>query len=164
MNLEGKNGYFFGDWSVGTAGLFEVEFNQDQNVELSFNMDDENDKYELNGYVILANNLHFDMSWNWEQGTAPTDPGFFKINDNTNNPNIQEVNLYFTHTPDGETTPQYGVNITISSLSFYLSCEWYKQPGHVLPNVWLQYAISGELDFHLLWAGDWYLNVEEWPQ
>lgn len=164
MNLQGKNGYFYGDWAMGDSGFFEIDFTQTDNVELTFNMDDYSDEFELNGYVILANNLHYDMSWDWKQGSSPQEPGFFKVNDNTNDPNIEEVNLYFTHTPNGYQTPQYGVNITISSLSFYLSCEWYKVQGQALPYVWLQYAISGELDLHLLWAGDWYLNVEEWPQ
>ena len=164
MNLEGKNGYFYGDWAMGDSGIFEIDFNQIDNIELGFNLDEYSDEFALNGYVILANNLHFDMSWEWQQGSSPIAPGYLKINDNTNDPNIEEINLYFTHIPNGYQTPQYGVNITISSLSFYLSCEWYKQPGHILPNVWLQYAISGDLDLHLLWEGDWYLNVEEWPQ
>jgi hypothetical protein len=164
MNLQGKNGNFYGDWQMGDSGYFEIDFAQTDNVLLSFNMDDNSDQFDLNGYVKIANNLHYDMSWDWKQGSSLQEPGYFKINDNTNDPNIEEVNLYFTSTPDGYQTPQYGVNITISALSFYMSCEWYKVQGHVLPYVWLQYAISGDLDLHLLWDGDWYLNVEEWPQ
>jgi len=62
---------------------------------------------------------------------------------------------------------QYGVNITLSNLQFYLNLEWWKG-DRLLPYIWLDYEVStDEFDVDLLWTNQhgetqWYENVEEW--
>lgn len=156
VNLDGKNANFEGNWAMGEEGSFEIDFYQNENIVLDFDLGDISDDIELNGYVELKNNLHFDISWKWQQGSSPQDPGYFKINENTNQPNIEEMNFYFTY------LDQWGTDVTLYNAGIYVCVEWYWQNGFLY--IWPVINIYGTLDLHLLLNGVWYYNVEDnWP-
>ena len=154
MNLEGVNCNFDGSWDMGESGSFDIEFNQPDDVRLDFDLDDYSEDFDLHGHAILSNNLNFDMSWKWKQGENYLDPGYFKINENHNQPNLDALSIYFTY------QDQYGADVTLTDAGIYVSCEWWRDG--LIPYVWLVFDIYGELDFHLLWDETWYYNVEDW--
>ncbi len=155
MSLEGKNGNFNGDWSLAESGSFEIDFYQDENIQLDFDIGDEYEDFDLNGYIELKNDLHFDMSWKWKQGSYG-DPACFKINENTNEANLQEMNLYFTY------KDKWGANVTLYNAGIYICVEWYWQ-NYIL-YIWPVINVYGNVDLHLLLNGNWYYNVEDnWP-
>jgi len=155
MSLEGKNGNFNGDWSLAESGSFEIDFYQDENILLDFDIGDEFEDFDLNGYIELKNDLHFDMSWKWKQGIYG-DPAYFKINENTNEANLEEINLYFTY------KDQWGANVTLYNAGIYMCIEWYWQ--NFILYIWPVIKVYGEVDLHLLLNGNWYFNVEDnWP-
>ncbi|UCD13135.1 MAG: hypothetical protein JSW60_06125, partial [Thermoplasmatales archaeon] len=153
--LEGKNGNFNADWTMGESGGFEIDFYQDEDIKLDFDLGDENDDFDFNGYFELKNKLHFDMSWKWKQGSYG-DPAYFKINENTNEANLKELNLYFTY------KDQWGANVTLYNSGVYVCVEWYWQNSILY--IWPVIKVYGTLDLHLLLNGKWYYNVEDnWP-
>lgn len=146
---------FDGDWSMGETGSFEIDLYQDDPVNLSFDLDDYSENIDLHGYVILDNDLHFDVSWKWQQGTY-LEPAYFKINENTNDANLQEINLYFTY------NDLWGADITLYGLGLYVCVEWYWH--NAILYIWPVFSISGSLDLDLLLNGVWYYSVEDnWP-
>jgi len=144
---------FDGDWAMGDSGAFEIDFYQNEPLRLDFDLDDYSENIDFHGYVELDNDLHFDVSWKWESGSY-ADPAYFKINENTNQENIQEINLYFTY------QDLWGAEITLYDLILYVSVEWYWDYGDLY--IWPVFspAISS-LDLHLLLNGVWYYNVED---
>jgi len=140
---------------VGESGSFEIDFYQNDPIYLEFDLDDYVENIDLHGHVILDNDLHFDISWKWKSGSY-TDPAYFKINENTNEANIQEINLYFTY------QDLWGADVTLYGLAIYVCVEWYWH--YNILYIWPVFSISGTLDLHLLLNGVWYYNVEDnWP-
>jgi hypothetical protein len=158
MGLDGDYLDFEGSWVQGNEASFEIDFYQTDPIILSFQLSDyiPDFPFDVFGSVTLSNNLHFDISWNWDQGLSLEDPGYFYINKDNNQPNIQTFQLDFTYTPDGYNDPQYGVYITLSGLSIYFSLKWWKHPDGWWPSTWLEYSVSGSLDVDLLWEGSVY--------
>jgi hypothetical protein len=155
MALEGKSGNFNGNWALAESGSFEIDFYQDENIQLDFDVGDEFEDFDLNGYIELKNDLHFDMSWKWKQGSYG-DPAYFKINENTNEANLEEMNFYFTY------KDQWGANVTLYNAGIYVCVEWYWQ--NLILYIWPVFNIYGQVDLHLLLNGIWYYNVEDnWP-
>jgi len=155
IEIDGDDINFDGDWSVGESGSFEIDFYQIDPLVLSFDLDDYSENIDLHGYVLLDNDLHFDVSWRWEQG-GYLDPAYFKINENSNQANLQELNLYFTY------NDLWGADITFEDLCLYVCVEWYWH--NAILYIWPVFSISGDLDLHLLLNGNWYYNVEDnWP-
>ena len=159
---QGKYLQFEGDWTVGKEGVFSLDFNQDEPIELILeDLFQNNSQITLGGGVIISDDFHFDIKWNWEEGTF-TDPGYFKINEDTNDPNFDWIGIYFTYTPDGYSTPQYGVEIGGNDIGLIVWVNWYKKQGQVLPEVEWYVAIMGDFYADLLWSGDWYENIHTW--
>ena len=155
IGFSGDTVAFTGDWSLGDSGSIELDFTQDDPIYLDFDLDGYVENIDFHGYVILNNELHFDASWDWRQGSY-TDPAFFKVNQNSNTPNLQAVNLYFTYNDN------WGANVTLTGLGLYVCVEWYWHNLQLF--IWPVISISGSLDLHLLLDGVWYYNVEEnWP-
>jgi hypothetical protein len=155
IDYNGDNVQFDGDWSMGESAAFEIDFYQEEPIYLDFNLDDYVENIDLNGYVILNNDLHFDVSWKWQAGSF-TDPAYFKINQNTNEYNLQEINLYFTY------NDLWGADVTLYGLGLYICVEWYWQGGQLY--IWPVFSITGNLDLDLLLNGVWHYNVEDnWP-
>jgi len=155
IGYSGDNLDFTGNWSIGDEGAIELDFTQDHPVYLGFNLDDTVQNIDFHGYVILASTLHFDTSWKWEQGSY-TDPAYFRINQNCNQPNIQALNLFFTY------GNQWGANVTLTGVALYVCVEWYWQNSHLY--IWPVFSITGDLTLNLLLNGVWYYHVEDnWP-
>lgn len=147
--LQGKNMHFEGDWHVGEEGMLSFDFTQDQPIEII--VDDlfpNNPKYDLAGGVIISQDFHFDIKWNWG------DSGYFKINEDTNDPNFNWIFIRFTYTPDGYTQPQYGAEIGGTNIGLIVWCEWI--PG---PIIWWYVYLQGNFYMDLLWQGTWHENV-----
>jgi hypothetical protein len=151
INYQGENIHFNGDWSMGESGAFEIDFYQEDPIYLSFNMDDSFENVDLNGHVILSNHMHFDISWKWKAGSS-ADPGYFKINDNSNQPNIDEINLYFTY------KDLWGANVTVYGLGIYICVEWWWDGTKFCWDVVKH--ITGTSNLDLLLNGVWYYNVQ----
>jgi len=149
IDLDGKNVDFEGDWSMGEEGSFEIDFYQDENIVLDFDLGNASDDIELNGLVELKNDLHFDMSWKWKQGEWG-DHAYFKINENTNEANLEEMNLYFTY------KDTWGAEITLHNAGLYVCLEWcwYNNKLYTWPVI----EVYGTLDFWVLL--DWLTNYE----
>jgi len=155
ISLEGKSGEFQGDWSLGESGNFEIDFYQDENIQLDFDLGDNNGTYDFNGYIELNNDLHYDMSWKWKQGNY-NDPAYFRINENSNEANLEEINLYFSYQDN------WGADITLQDAGIYVCVEWYWQ--NLILYIWPIIEIYGTVDLDLLLNGIWYYNVEDnWP-
>ncbi|MFW6120446.1 MAG: hypothetical protein ACOC80_06045 [Petrotogales bacterium] len=155
VTLEGKNVDFDGSWTTGKSGSFEIDFYQEENIYLDFALGENNPDFDLNGYVELKNDLHFDISWKWDEGNH-SNPAYFKINENTNEANLKEINLNFIY------KDEWGTNITLYDTGIYVCVEWYWQNGHLY--IWPVIKVYGTVDLHLLLNGVWYYNVEDyWP-
>jgi hypothetical protein len=153
---------FEGDWQVGKEGIFSLDFNQDEPIELILDDLFPNDpKFTLGGGVIISEDFHFDMKWNWEEGQSINDPGWFKINEDTNDPNFDWIGIYFTYTPDGYTDPQFGIEIGGNDIGLIVWVKWYDD-GFGLPEVWWYVYIMGNFYADLLWNGVWYQNIHTW--
>ncbi len=155
LSLEGKNVSFSGDWTIGESGCFAISFDQEEDVRIDFNLDDQLSNSVLHGYAILSQHLAFDMDWQWKQGEEINDPGFFRINEHHNQPNLKALNLYFVF------KDKFGVNITFFDVGIYLSLSWWKGDT-ILPMIWLIFNCVGDIDVHLLWNGQWYYHLEDW--
>jgi len=160
--LQGKNMHFEGNWRVGKQGELSFDFTQNQPIVII--VDDlfqDNPNYKLSGGVSINQYFHFDIKWNWIKGDAQN-PGYFKINEDTNQANFNWVFFNFTYTPDGYTQPQYGIEVNGTSLLLIISCTWWKVPGRILPYVQWWYYIGGDFYADLLWDGTWYDNIHLW--
>lgn len=159
---QGKYLQFDGDWTVGKEGQFSVDFNQNKPIELI--LDDlfqNNSQFTLGGGVIISDDFHFDIKWNWQEGTL-AEPGYFKINEDTNDPNFDWIGIYFTYTPDGYTNPQYGIEIGGNDIGLIVWVNWYKKQGQILPEIEWYVVIMGDFYADLLWNGDWHENIQSW--
>lgn len=152
IELEGKNSYFDGYWDISDkAGGFEIEFSQDEPLVLDFNLDNYSQNFGFNGYVELAQNIHFDMSWDFKEGTEQ-DRGYFYINKYTNEPNIEAVNIVVTY------QNLFGVDILVEDIQLILSVEWWKD-GSTYD--WSVYWYIGTLTHvKILWNSVWYTLIQ----
>ena len=154
INLEGKSSSLDFDWITGQVGYMEIDFQQDDPIRLDFNLDDQAEGIDFHGYVELTNNPHFDLSWDWKQGDSSDDPGYFKINENTNEESIDNMNLYFTY------QDIWGAEASLSNAGIYVCVEWYWY--NLLLYIWPVIDVYGDADLNLLLNGEWYYNVEDW--
>jgi len=142
---------FEGDWSMGESGAFEIDYYQNDPIRFDFDLDDISEDIDFHGYVELKNDLHFDMSWKWKQGEWG-DHAYFKINENTNEANLKEINLYFTYKDD------WGADVTLYDAGIYVCVEWCWYNGKLY--TWPVINVYGTLDFwvKLSWLTnyDWY--------
>jgi len=157
VELNGKNVAFTGDWSLGESGGFSIDLNQDDDVRLDLiHLDNVSGHLDLNGYVILSNNLHYDMSWKWKQGESLEDPGYFKINEGTNQPNLKEINFNFVYKDDSG-QDKWGADITLTNFALYICVEWYWQNGF---HIWPVIQVSGQLYLDVMLNYEWH---HIWP-
>jgi len=154
LNLEGKSSSLDFDWVTGQAGYVELDFHQDDPIRLDFNLDDQAEGVDFHGHVELTNNPHFDLIWDWKQGDSYDDPGYFKINENTNEEIIEEMYLYFTY------QDMWGAETSLSNAGVYVCIEWYWY--NLLLYIWPVIDVYGDVDLNLLLNGEWYYNVEDW--
>ncbi len=157
IDLDGETVDFTGDWSLGESGGFSIDLQQNVDVRIDlFHLDNASGKLDLNGYVILSDNLHYDMSWQWKQGTSLEDPGYFKINEGTNDPNLKEISFDFA-IKDESGVNKWGADITLTNFALYICVEWYYQNGF---HIWPIIQVSGTLHFDALLNYNWY---QIWP-
>lgn len=155
--LDGEIVDFTGDWSLGESGGFTIDLEQNEDMRIDFiHLDNISGRLDLNGYVILSENLHYDMSWKWKQGESLQDPGYFKINEGTNDPNLKEIGLDFVY-KDESSVDRWGADITLSNFAIYICVEWYWQNGF---HIWPVIQVGGSLAFNALLNYDWY---QVWP-
>jgi hypothetical protein len=155
--LDGEMVDFTGDWSLGESGGFAIDLEQNEDMRIDFiHLDNISGRLDLNGYVILSENLHYDMSWKWKQGESLQDPGYFKINEGTNDPNLKEIGLDFVY-KDESSVDRWGADITLSNFAIYICVEWYWQNGF---HIWPVIQVGGSLAFNALLNYDWY---QVWP-
>jgi hypothetical protein len=155
--LDGENVDFTGDWSLGETGGFSIDLSQDDDVRIDLiHLDNASGRLDMNGYVILSNNLHFDMSWKWKQGESLEDPGYFKINEGTNQPNLKEIGFDFA-LKDSSGVNKWGADITLTNFALYVCVEWWYQGGF---HFWRVIQVSGTLHFDALLNYNWY---QIWP-
>jgi hypothetical protein len=148
---------FTGDWSLGDSGGFSIDLQQDDDVRIDLiHLDNYSGRLDLNGYVILSNNLHFDMSWKWKQGTSLEDPGYFKINEGTNQPNLKTIAFDFIF-KDESNQDRWGADVTLSNFAVYICVKWYYQNGF---HIWPIIQVSGTLNLDVLLNYNWY---QVWP-
>jgi len=157
IRLNGKNVDFTGDWSLGEAGGFSIDVDQSHDIRIDLiHLDNFSGRIDLNGYVILSSTLHYDMSWKWKQGSSLDDPGYFKINEGTNQPNLREIGFDFI-LKDTSGQDRWGADITLTNFALYICVEWYWQNGF---NIWPVIQVSGQLSLDLMLNYNWY---HVWP-
>ncbi|HIH29490.1 MAG TPA: hypothetical protein HA260_06780 [Thermoplasmata archaeon] len=155
--LDGEVVDFTGDWSLGESGGFSVDLAQNADMRVDFiHLNNISGRLDLNGYVVLSDNLHYDMSWKWKQGESLEDPGYFKINEGTNDPNLKEIGLDFVY-KDESSVDRWGADVTLSNFAIYICVEWYWQNGF---HIWPVIQVGGNLAFNALLNYDWY---QVWP-
>ena len=138
LTLNTKNVEFDADWTTGESGSLEFDFYQDDNIYLDFDLSQGDVVFY--GDVELSNDLHWDISWKWQAGSY-LDPAYFRINHNTNQPNIEEINLYFTY------KDTWGADITLSNGGIYICLEWYWNNWLY---TWPVINVYGTLDFWVI--------------
>jgi hypothetical protein len=155
--LDGEVVDFTGNWSLGESGGFSVDLTQNADMRVDFiHLNNISGRLDLNGYVVLSDNLHYDMSWKWKQGESLEDPGYFKINEGTNDPNLKEIGLDFVY-KDESSVDRWGADVTLSNFAIYICVEWYWQNGF---HIWPVIQVGGNLAFNALLNYDWY---QVWP-
>jgi hypothetical protein len=155
--LDGEVVDFTGNWSLGESGGFSVDLAQNADMRVDFiHLNNISGRLDLNGYVVLSDNLHYDMSWKWKQGESLEDPGYFKINEGTNDPNLKEIGLDFVY-KDESSVDRWGADVTLSNFAIYICVEWYWQNGF---HIWPVIQVGGDLAFNALLNYDWY---QVWP-
>ncbi|HVQ00338.1 MAG TPA: hypothetical protein VMT57_02370 [Candidatus Thermoplasmatota archaeon] len=157
LQVNHKNISFTGDWSLGESGGLSVDVQQTNDIYLNFiHLDNISGRLDINGYVVLSSTLHFDIGWKWKQGSSYDDPGYFRINQNTNQPNLKTINLNCTYR-DENGVPRWGANVTLSNFAVYICVEWYWQNQFF---IWPVISVSGNLVVNLLLDYNWY---HVWP-
>jgi len=147
IELQGKNTDFNGYLDMGEReGGFEIDFSQAAPVTLDFDMD-QFENFDLYGSVTLAQNIHFDMSWNLKEGTLG-DKAFFYLNKNTNVPNIQQIDITATY------NNQFGAHVTVQNIQLILSFEWWLDGNDYDYSLW--WYVGTVTDVDLLWRGTWH--------
>lgn len=155
--LDGEAVDFSGDWSLGESGGFSIDLQQDSDVRIDLiHLDNVSGRLDLNGFVILSNNLHFDMSWKWKQGTSIEDPGYFKINEGTNQPNLKTIKFDFI-VKDASSINRWGVDVNLTNFALYICVKWYYYLGF---HWWPIIQVNGQLSMDVLLNYDWY---QVWP-
>ena len=155
--LDGESVDFTGDWSLGETGGFSIDLQQNADVRIDLiHLDNYSGRLDLNGYVILSNTLHYDMSWKWKQGESLEDPGYFKINEGTNQPNLKEISFDFIY-KDESSQDRWGADVTLTNFALYICVKWYYQGGF---NIWPIIQLNGELTLYVLLNYNWY---QVWP-
>jgi hypothetical protein len=144
VDFEWENFNFDGSWSLGDSGGFEIDLYQEEDVKIHFlNIDDLNGRIDLDGYAVLDNDLHFDVSWEWGHS------GHFYINNNTNEPNLKELNFKIIYEDESD-EDWYGVNITLYNFGIWVIIDW-------IGIYWTSdIYVSGQLDLDLLLNYKWY--------
>jgi len=157
LQVDGKNVDFNGDWSFGESGGLSIDVQQTGDIYLNFiHLTNVSGRLDLNGYVVLSSTLHFDISWKWKQGSSYEDPGYFRINQDTNQPNLKTISLNFTYKDDAG-QDRWGANVTLSNFAVYICVEWYWQNQFY---IWPVIQVSGDLSVDLLLNYNWY---QVWP-
>jgi hypothetical protein len=157
--FQGKNLDFEGNWEIGESGEFSLDFNQDEPIEI--NVSDllpNNEKFDLRGGVRISEDFHFDIKWNFIKGT-PSDPGYFKINEDTNDPNFDLIFINFTYKPEGEQKPQYGIEVGATDILLIVWVEWWYNGNPIFPTIQWWIEITGDLYLDLLWKGVWHEDI-----
>jgi hypothetical protein len=155
LKIQGKTAKFEGDWTPGEkTGGFQVDFHQDEDIALDIDLSDPAKNIVLKGGVVLSKDLHFDISWKWKQGENSLNPGYFKINENSNEKNFKEISLLFTY------QDLWGAQVSLLNVGLYVCVEWYWY--NLILYIWPVIDIIGDIDIHLLLNGQWYYNVEDW--
>ena len=157
LRYSGKSARIDLNWILGQTGGFEIDVYQSQPTTLNFNLDESIEGLKLNGFVTLPSDPHFDVSWKWHQGTRYTDPGYFKINQNTNQISIDDLNLYVTY------NDMWGAEVSLANLGIYICVEWYWY--NLMLYIWPVIDITGTVNLDLLLNGQWYdaINYENPP-
>ncbi len=155
--LDGEVVDFTGDWSLGESGGFTIDLQQNADMRIDLiHLNNLSGRLDLNGYVILSGSFHYDMSWKWKQGESLQDPGYFKINEGTNEPNLKEIGLDFVY-KDESSVDRWGADITLSNFAVYICVEWFWQDGF---HIWPVIEVGGNLAFNALLNYNWY---QVWP-
>lgn len=155
--LDGEIIDFTGDWSLGESGGFSIDLQQNADMRIDLiHLDNYSGRLDLNGYVVLSDTLHYDMSWKWKQGSSLEDPGYFKINEGTNQPNLKEITFDFVY-KDESSQDRWGVDITLMNFAFYICVKWYWQNGF---HIWPVIQVNGQLNLDVLLNYNWY---QVWP-
>lgn len=155
--LDGELVDFTGDWCLGASGGFSIDIQQNADMRIDlFHLTNYSGRLDLNGYVVLSNTLHYDMSWKWKQGTSLEDPGYFKINEGTNQPNLKEIAIDFVY-KDDSSVDCWGADITLTNFALYICVKWYWQNGL---HIWPVIQVNGQLYLDLLLDYNWY---HIWP-
>jgi hypothetical protein len=155
--LDGENVDFTGDWNLGETGGFSIDVQQNADMRIDLiHLDNVSGRLDLNGYVVLSNTLHYDMSWKWKQGQSLEDPGYFKINEGTNQPNLKEIAFDFVY-KDESGLERWGADLTLLNFGLYICVEWFWQNGF---NIWPVIQINGQLTLTVLLNYNWY---QVWP-
>jgi hypothetical protein len=151
LTLEGKNVEFDADWTMGESGSFIFDFYQEDNIYMDFDLSQGD--VVLYGYIELANDLHWDIKWKWEQGESESDPAYFKINEDTNEANIEQLHIYFTY------KETWGAKATLTNGGVYVCIEWYWDGWRLVLHPVIE--VYGTLDFWVIL--DW-LTGGEWRE
>ena len=154
LEYQGKSTWLELDWITGQQGYIEIDFRQDEPIYLDFDLSETLEGFDFYGDIELPSNPHFDMQWKWHQGAVPTDPGYFRINENSNEVSFNDFNFYLNY------LDTWGVEAQASNLGFYVNIEWYW--WNLMLYIWPVIDISGDIDVNLLLNGQWYYNVEDW--
>jgi hypothetical protein len=92
------------------------------------------------------------MSWKWKQGESLEDPGYFKINEGTNQPNVKEIAFDFIY-KDESSQDRWGADVSLTNFALYICVEWYWQNGFY---IWPVIQVNGELNLDVLLNYNWY--------
>lgn len=155
--LDGELVDFTGDWCFGESGGFSIDIQQNADMRIDLiHLTNYSGRLDLNGYVVLSNTLHYDMSWKWKQGTSLEDPGYFKINEGTNQPNLKEIAFDFVYKDDSG-VDRWGADITLTNFALYICVKWYWQNGL---HIWPVIQVNGQLYLDMLLNYNWH---HIWP-
>lgn len=165
IDYQGKHTDLFLDWTLRQNGSFLIDINQDTPLTLDFDQFGlESDSFTIGGGITISDHIAFDMSWLLQQGEqigGNVYPGYFTINKENDQTNLINFDFYLLY------QNQYGINISLENIKFYLDFEWWKG-DRLFPYIWLDYEVSSDdFDINLLWTNaegqtQWYESVEEW--
>jgi len=148
LRYQGKNARLDLDWQLGSEGCLVVDAYQDEPLHIDFDLGENIEGVDFNGYVTLPVNPHFDVIWKWHQGASPSDPGYFKINEYTNEISIDDMYIYATY------QDTWGAEATLQNAAIYVCVEWYWINLRLY--LWPVIEYTGTLDFDVLLNGEWY--------
>ncbi len=148
LEYQGKDTRLDLDWQLSDHGGLVVDLYQDEPVHLDFDLGKNIEGVDFNGYVTLPQNPHFDVIWKWHQGASSNDPGYFKINEYTNEVSIDDMYIYATY------ADTWGAEATLQNAAIYACVDWYWY--NLLLYIWPVVEYTGFLDFNILLNGQWY--------